>query len=74
MNSQLDECIGRFVQEVRRFSSCEAVRFELGIGINEFSVHVMYRTPSELERDGISMRNLSGDWIRASEKKGLVCE
>ena len=69
MNSQLEECIGRFVQDVRLFSSYEAVHFELGIGSNEFSVNVTYRTPAELERDGISMRNLNGQWIRAADKK-----
>lgn len=69
MNSKIEECIGRFVQDVRRLSSYEAVYFELGIGSSAFTVNVKYRTPSDLERDGISMRNLNGDWIRASEKR-----
>ena len=58
----------KFVQDVRLFSSYEAVHFELSIGSNEFSVNVTYRTTSELERDGISMRNLNGQWIRAAKK------
>ena len=69
MNSQLEECIGRFVQDVRLFSSYDAVHFELGVSSNEFCVNVTYRTPAELERDGISMRNLNGQWIRAAEKR-----
>lgn len=42
------------------------------IGSSEFSVNVTYRTPTELERDGISMRNLNGQWIRAVKNQGVA--
>lgn len=71
MNSQLEEITAKFVADVRRLSSFEAVQFDLFIGTNEHTAEFKYKTATHLERDGISMRNLNGQWIRAAEKKEL---
>ena len=67
MNSQLEEIVAKFVEDVRGLSSYEAVHFELLIGTNEHDLAFKYKLPEHLKREGISMRNLKGEWIRAAE-------
>lgn len=68
MNSQLEEITAKFVADVRRLSSFEAVQFDLFIGTNEYTSEFKYKTVAHLVRDGISIRNLNGEWIVAVER------
>ena len=69
MNRKLEEEIGKFVGIVRDLSADEATHFELGIGTSEFTVAFSYRTSADLVRNGVSMRNLNGEWIRAAKQE-----
>jgi hypothetical protein len=72
MNSQLEEITAKFVEDVRRLSSFEAIYFELSIGTNEHDVSFRYKTAEHLKRDGVSTRNLKGEWIVAAAKSGVA--
>jgi hypothetical protein len=72
MNSQLEEIVAKFVDDVRKLSSYEAVHFELLVGTNEHDLAFKYKLPEHLKRDGISMRNLKGEWIVAAAKNGVA--
>jgi len=65
MNSQLEEIIADFVQNVRQLSSFEAVHFEVSIGTYSHQVNWQYRCAGDLKLEGVSMRNLKGEWIKS---------
>jgi hypothetical protein len=65
MNSQLEEIIADFVQNVRQLSSFEAVHFEVAIGTYNHQVNWQYRCAGDLKLEGASMRNLKGEWIKS---------
>jgi len=64
MKNELEEITVKFVEDVRRLSAFNAVQFELFVGTNEHWAEFKYKTAAHLKRDGISMRNLKGEWIK----------
>ena len=68
MNSQIEEAAAAFADVVRKHAAYEAVTLELFINSQTETVTFTYRTPESLIKEGISMRNLAGEFIRASAK------
>ena len=64
MSDKLDNVINTFVKMVRKVAPEQAVFLRVDIMGDSHNYSVDERTPKELEMDGISMRNLSGEFIK----------
>lgn len=64
MNEELETKISALFDEVVKSSNENTVRFQLTINSEGAEVDFETRTAESLKRDGISMRNLKGDFIR----------
>lgn len=56
--------IQEFVKKIRETSGDNVTAFSLFINCEEHEVKIKQRTEEDLQRAGISMRNLKGDFIR----------
>ncbi len=63
MSPNITEKIEALVEAIRAEAPDNAITFRLFVNSEEHSVEVQHRTPGSLKADGISMRNLRGEWI-----------
>lgn len=66
MTRPYQEIITELVDAVREQAEPTCVRFELGITGGEFSVQFDNKDAKSLQSEGISMRNLRGEFIKES--------
>ena len=64
MNTEVNEAIDNLIAVVRRNSSYQDTYFKLFFNASESVVEVASRSPEDLKRDGISMKNLRGEFIK----------
>jgi hypothetical protein len=65
MHYEIQKKINELHKALRENAPRDAVSFRLFINGSETSVEMVARTPEQLKGDGISMRNLAGDFISA---------
>lgn len=64
MTNNIRQAITHLVKTLREESPLETVSFNLFVNCQEHKIEATERTPKELDNDGISMRNLRGDFIK----------
>lgn len=60
----MEEIIEKFVKDIRDASSKTVTSVQIFVGCSNSEIVINKRTPEELRRDGVSMRNLKGEWIK----------
>lgn len=65
MHYEIQQKINELHKTLRECAPKDVVSFRLFINGSETSVEMVARTPEQLKGDGISMRNLAGDFISA---------
>ena len=59
----MEELIDDFIKKLKEKSSSTVTAVQIFVSGSESEIVIKKRTPEELRRDGISMRNLKGEWI-----------
>ena len=67
MTTEIQNKIDELVTLVRAKSPANAVGFNLFVNSSEYEAEYRYRDAESLKADGISMRALCGDFIRANK-------
>jgi hypothetical protein len=62
------EFIDDFVSKIREESEDTVTSFSIFINCQGYTLKVNNRTPEDLKRDAISMRNLKGEFIRVGNE------
>lgn len=60
----IDAAIAQLMEALRQEASPHATYVEIGISGREYRIDITYRTPEQLRAEGISMRNLRGEFIK----------
>lgn len=60
----MEELIDDFIQKIREKSSSTVTSIQIFVGCSNSEIVINKRTPEELRRNGVSMRNLKGEWIK----------
>ena len=60
----MEELIDDFIKKLREKSSSTVTAVQIFVGRSNSEIVIKKMTPEELRRDGISMRNLKGEWIK----------
>jgi hypothetical protein len=64
MNDKVEEAMHELHRVAREESSEECISFQVFINCNGISYEANHRDAESLRKDGVSMRNLRGDWIK----------
>ncbi len=64
MNNKTRDAIESLKEAILEEAGKNAVSCTVFFNCHEYEYKIKYRTAESLNADGISMRNLSGDWIR----------
>ncbi len=64
MNEEIQTKINELKDAIKQFAPKEAVAFDLFMNDGEIEAKFRYRTAKSLKEDGISMRNLAGEFIK----------
>jgi len=59
----MEELIDDFIKKLREKSSSTVTSVQIFVDGSNSEIVIKKRTPEELKRDGVSMRNLKGEWI-----------
>lgn len=59
----MEELIDDFIKKLREKSSSTVTSVQIFVGRSNSEIVIKKMTPEELRRDGVSMRNLKGEWI-----------
>lgn len=59
----MEELIDDFIKKLREKSSSTVTAVQIFVGRSNSEIVIKKMTPEELRHDGISMRNLKGEWI-----------
>lgn len=59
----MTQLIQDFVKAVRQQANPDCVRFEISITSDEYEVIEVKRDRLEMERSGVAMRNIAGNWV-----------
>jgi hypothetical protein len=60
----MEELIDDFIKKLREKSSSTVTSVQIFVSGSDSEIVIKKRTPEELRRDGISMTNLKGEWIK----------
>jgi hypothetical protein len=60
----MEELIDDFVKKLREKSSSTVTAVQIFVSGSDSEILIQKRTPEELRRDGVSMVNLKGEWIK----------
>ncbi len=60
----MEALIDDFIKKLREKSSSTVTAVQIFVGRSNSEIVIKKMTPEELRRDGISMRNLKGEWIK----------
>jgi hypothetical protein len=64
MTPRIENAIKSLVDALREESDEQMVSFKLFVNCQEYDVETLQRTPVQLKDQGISMRNLRGNFIK----------
>jgi hypothetical protein len=64
MTNRIENAIQELVKALREESDEQIVSFNLFVNCQEYDVETKRRTPVQLKDQGISMRNLRGNFIK----------
>jgi hypothetical protein len=64
MNQEIEQKIQELNDALQKHAPANAVSFELFINASEVKATISARTLQQLKTDGISMRNLAGEFIK----------
>ncbi len=64
MNTGMVEAANNLIEIVREESSYEDVSFDLFVNCYGYNIRINSRTPEDLKRQGISVKNLKGEFIK----------
>ena len=62
--SKIDKAIEELKNAVIEESGCDVVAFDLFVSHSEIELKKRIKRADALKSEGISMRNLSGEWIK----------
>lgn len=62
--NNMEELIDDFIKKLREKSSSTVTAVQIFVSGSDSEIVIKKRTPEELRRDGISMTNLKGEWIK----------
>lgn len=68
MTQRITAAINALVDALREEAPEQMVTFKMFLNCSELRIETSQRTPDQLKADGISMRNLRGEFIRESTK------
>jgi hypothetical protein len=60
----MEKLIDDFIKKLREKSSSTVTAVQIFVSGSDSEIVIKKRTPEELRRDGISMVNLKGEWIK----------
>ena len=60
----MEKLIDDFIKKLREKSSSTVTSVQIFVSGSDSEIVIKKRTPEELRRDGISMTNLRGEWIK----------
>lgn len=60
----MEELIDDFIKKLREKSPSTVTAVQIFVSGSDSEILIQKRTPEELRRDGISMTNLRGEWIK----------
>jgi len=60
----MEELIDDFIKTLKEKSSSTVISVQIFVSGSGSEIVIKKRTPEELRRNGISMRNLKGEWIK----------
>ena len=60
----MEELIDDFIKKLREKSSSTVTSVQIFVSGSNSEIVINEWTPGELRRDGVSMRNLKGEWIK----------
>jgi len=63
MNNEIQAKINELNEALRKHAPSGMTTFRLFVNCEEVNVETTTRTPDQLKEDGISMRNIAGNWI-----------
>ncbi|CAB4171578.1 hypothetical protein UFOVP1007_50 [uncultured Caudovirales phage] len=66
MHPEIGKKISELNEALIEYAPYEAVSFHLFVNCEEVEASIKTRTPEQLKKAGISMRNLAGDFIRGN--------
>ena len=64
MNREIEKAFNEFKSVLIEELGYNAVAVELFISHSEISYNVQIKSPAELKSNGVSMKNIKGEWIR----------
>jgi hypothetical protein len=60
----MEELIDDFIKKLKEKSSSTVISVQIFVSGSGSEIVINKRTPEELRRDGVSMTNLKGEWIK----------
>lgn len=72
MHPEIQKKIGELSDALARHAPYQAVSFKLFVNSQEVTVEMAMRTPAQLESEGVSMRNLAGQFIQEGQCLGSL--
>ena len=60
----MEELINDFIKKLREKSSSTVTSVQIFVNGSGSEIVINKRTPEELRRNGVSVRNLKGEWIK----------
>jgi hypothetical protein len=64
MNDKIQQAIVDFHEVLKDELGSDATAVKVFISNHEYNFEVMAKSPAQLKQDGISMRNIRGEWIK----------
>jgi hypothetical protein len=64
MNEEIEKAFNEFKSVLIEELGSNTVAVELFISHSEISYNVQIKSPAALKSDGISMKNIKGEWIK----------
>jgi len=60
----MEQLIEKFVNDLRAVAGSTVTSIQIFVGSSNSEIVINKRTPEELKIAGVSMRNISGEWIK----------
>lgn len=65
--SAIENAIQQMIEAARKHSDFESVRFTLVVTGSDYSITWDRQDPAGLKRNGWTMRNMRGEWIKSED-------
>lgn len=69
MHIEIKDAISELVKTLKIYLDDDVATFELFVNSEGYETKIGHRDGDDLEQNGISMKNLRGEWIKAKKSK-----